>query len=66
MKTGDIVEVIQSESDTARGICAHVGCVGVIIHSQLGPSKNQDRFSVLTNEKILYLGIDHLKVINES
>jgi len=62
MKVGDLVIVVQSETDGLA--CAFVGQVGVIIEAQLGKFKNQDSFSVAIRDRILTLGANYLRSID--
>jgi len=64
VKVGDLVKVIQP--GRAYHSCPFIGEVGVIIHEQLAMFKDQDSFSVMTRDRIVVLGADHLEVIHES
>jgi len=63
LKIGDIVRIVQSESDTL--VSAFTDEVGIIVDSDLGKFRNQDSFMVLTRNKLVVFGENFLEVISE-
>jgi len=64
MKVGDLVRIIQSESD--RLVPVSIGEVGVVIASELVGWSDQDAFSVFIKGRAVLFGSNYLEVINEN
>jgi len=61
---GDLVRIVQSESD--RLVPVSIGEVGVVIASELVGWVDQDAFSVLIKGRAVLFGSNYLEVISEN
>ena len=64
MKVGDLVIIVQSDSDSL--VSPFVDEVGVIVAAQLEHFKEQDSFSVLMRDRVAVFGENYLRVLDES
>ena len=63
MKVGDLVKIVQSESE--KSVSPFVNETGVIVEAQLGKFSNQDSFSVMLRDGLHVFGANYLEAISE-